>query len=81
MIELKKGNLFINPNQISSIHCSKKNPVNGECYEVVEVVMVNNDRHLITVKDLDAICGWCDDQYIHSDLFTDLINAVKNLER
>lgn len=52
--------------------------MNDECYEVV---MVNNDRHLITVEDLYAICEWCDGQYIHSDLFTDLINAVKNLER
>ena len=78
MIELKKGILFINHNQISSIHYLENNPVNDECYEVV---MVNNDRHAITVEDLYAICEWCDDQYIHSDLFTDLINAVKNLER
>lgn len=78
MIELKQGILFLNHNQISSIHFLKNNPANGECYEVV---MVNNDRHLITAKDLDTVCEWCDDEYIHRDFFTDLINAVENLER
>ena len=78
MIELKKGILLLNPTQISSIHYLKNNPVNGECYEVV---MVNNDRHLITAKDLDAICEWCDDEYFNTEHFIDLIKAVKNLER
>ena len=76
MIELKQGTLFLNHTQISSIHYLKNNPANGECYEVV-----NNDRHLITVKDVDRICEWCDDECFATEHFTDLINAVKNLER